>query len=58
MRDLVRAGEDAVVGGTTNRQMALVGGTIYASPTEEPLRDGVVLIEDGKIAAAGSRASV
>ena len=43
---------------TTNRQLALVGGTIYASPTQEPMRDGVVLIEDGKIAAVGSRASV
>ena len=36
----------------------MVGGTIYVSPTEEPIRDGVVLIRDGKIAAVGSRTSL
>lgn len=41
-----------------NGNLALVGGTIYVSPTEEPLRDGVVLIRDGNIAAVGSRASL
>jgi imidazolonepropionase-like amidohydrolase len=35
--------------------LALVGGTIYVSPTEEPIRDGVVLIQGGKILAVGSR---
>ncbi len=40
-----------------NADLALVGGTIYVNPTEEPIRDGVVLIEGGKIAAIGSRAS-
>jgi imidazolonepropionase-like amidohydrolase len=39
-------------------QLALVGGTIYASPTEEPIRDGAILIDGGKIAAVGRRASV
>lgn len=39
-------------------RLALVGGTIYVSPTEAPIRDGVVLIEDGRIAAVGSRARV
>jgi imidazolonepropionase-like amidohydrolase len=39
-------------------QLALVGGTIYASPTEEAIRDGVVLIQNGKIAAVGRQASV
>ena len=38
--------------------MALVGGTIYVSPTADPVVDGAVLIDDGKIAAVGSRASV
>ena len=38
--------------------LALVGGTIYVSPTEEPVRDGVVLIQSEKIAAVGSRSSV
>ncbi len=36
--------------------LALVGGTIYASPTEEPIKNGVVLIRRGKISAVGSRA--
>jgi imidazolonepropionase-like amidohydrolase len=39
-------------------ELALVGGTVYVSPTEEPVRDGVVLIQGGEIAAVGSRASV
>jgi N-acetylglucosamine-6-phosphate deacetylase len=39
-----------------NGDLALVGGTIYVSPTEEPIRDGVVLIQRGKIAAVNSRA--
>ena len=45
-------------GGASNEQLARVGGTIYVSPTEEPIRDGVVLIQNGKIAAVGSRASI
>lgn len=36
--------------------IALVGGTIYVSPAEEPIRNGVVLIEDGKIVAVESKA--
>jgi imidazolonepropionase-like amidohydrolase len=42
----------------TRAQLALVGGTIYTSPTEEPIRDGVVLIDSGKILAVGRRAAV
>src|SRR2546425_1037190 len=41
-----------------NEYLALVGGTIYVSPTEDPIRDGVVLINDGKVAAVGSRVTV
>jgi len=37
---------------------ALTGGTIYVSPTEEPIEDGVLLIEGSSIAAAGRRDSV
>jgi imidazolonepropionase-like amidohydrolase len=44
--------------GNSNGQLALIDATIYASPTEEPIRGGVVLILDGKIAAVGSKASV
>ena len=35
--------------------LALVGGTIYTSPADEPIRNGVVLIEDGRIAAVGGK---
>jgi imidazolonepropionase-like amidohydrolase len=38
----------------SERQLALVGGTVYVGPTEEPIRDGVILIRDRKIAAVGS----
>ena len=41
-----------------NQSLALVGATVYVSPTEEPVRNGVVLIEGGKIAAVGGRGSV
>jgi len=34
--------------------LALVGGTIYTSPAEEPIRDGVVMIDGEKIAEVGS----
>jgi len=37
---------------------ALVGGTIYISPTEEPIRDGVVLIQGAKIVSVGRRAQI
>jgi imidazolonepropionase-like amidohydrolase len=43
---------------TSERQLALVGGTVYVGPTEEPIRDGVILIRDGKIAAVGSGKSL
>jgi imidazolonepropionase-like amidohydrolase len=38
--------------------MALVGGTIYTDPQSPPIRDGVVLVENGKIASVGPRASI
>ena len=38
--------------------LALVGATIYTNSTDTPIRDGAVLIRDGKIAAVGRRASV
>ena len=46
------------LGQSLNAQLALVGGTIYASPTEEPIRNGVILIDGDKIVAVGRRASV
>jgi imidazolonepropionase-like amidohydrolase len=38
--------------------MALVGGTLYISPTEAPIRNSVVLINDGKVSVAGTRGQV
>jgi len=38
--------------------LALVGGTVYTSPTAEPIRDGVVLVEGDRITVVGPRASV
>jgi imidazolonepropionase-like amidohydrolase len=38
--------------------LALVGATVYSSPNAPPLRDAVVLISNGKIAAVGKRADV
>jgi imidazolonepropionase-like amidohydrolase len=38
--------------------LALVGGTVYTSPAAEPIRDSVVLIRDGRIAAVGDRHSI
>jgi imidazolonepropionase-like amidohydrolase len=38
-----------------NRDWALAGGLIYLNPAEEPVGDGVVLMKDGRITAAGSR---
>ncbi len=43
---------------SSNGYLALVGGTIFISPAEEPVRDGVVLIQGEKILAVGSRALV
>jgi imidazolonepropionase-like amidohydrolase len=37
--------------------LALVGGTIYTNPSDEPLRDAVLVIRDGKIAAVGRKGS-
>jgi imidazolonepropionase-like amidohydrolase len=38
--------------------LALVGATIVASPADEPIRDGALLVRDGKIALVGRRASI
>jgi imidazolonepropionase-like amidohydrolase len=38
--------------------LALVGGTVWSSPTDEPIRNATVLIQGGKIAAVGPAARV
>jgi imidazolonepropionase-like amidohydrolase len=42
----------------SDEPIALVGGTIYVSPTEDPIRDGVILVRGGKIAEVGGKASL
>ena len=38
--------------------LALVGGTVYVSPTAAPLRDAIVVVSGGTIAAVGNRNDV
>lgn len=38
--------------------LALVGATIYPSPTEKPISNGDVLVRDGKIVAVGNHGKV
>jgi len=42
----------------TRAQLAMVGGTIYTSPTEPAIRDGAVVIDSGRIVSVGRRGSV
>lgn len=44
--------------GSSVAPMALVGETIYISPFQKSVGNGVILIRDGKIAAVGTRAQV
>src|SRR5215471_10452843 len=37
----------------TRRSLALVGATVYVSPTEPAIKDGVVVVQEGTIAAVG-----
>jgi imidazolonepropionase-like amidohydrolase len=43
---------------SSKRFSALVGATIHISPTEEPIRDGIVLIQGEKIVSVGHRAQM
>jgi hypothetical protein len=38
--------------------LALVGATIYSSPAEDPIRDGVILIQGEKMISVGARAQM
>jgi imidazolonepropionase-like amidohydrolase len=46
------------VGASEDSTLALVGATLYSSPGAEAVRDAVVLISGGRIAAVGKRAEV
>jgi imidazolonepropionase-like amidohydrolase len=43
---------------TPSQPLALVGATIYTNPTDDPIHDGIVLIEGTKISAVGARLQV
>jgi imidazolonepropionase-like amidohydrolase len=43
---------------SSSQYSALVGATIHISPAEEPIRDGIVLIQGEKIVAVGQRAQM
>ena len=43
---------------SANEYLALAGARVYVSPTEEPIRDGIVLIHGDKIAGVGGRSVV
>lgn len=40
------------------RTWVLVGGTVYVSPTEPPVKDGVIVVQGGTITTVGQRSSV
>ncbi|WP_158501544.1 amidohydrolase family protein [Vitiosangium sp. GDMCC 1.1324] len=54
-RTPARSGATVERGGST---LALVGGTIHASPEAAPIPEGVVLISAGRISAVGPRSQV
>lgn len=41
-----------------NRSLVLVGAKIYPSPTERPIPNGVVVIENGRITAVGEKGKI
>ena len=43
---------------TSPGTLVLVGGTIYPSPTEPPVSNGVIVIQNGKIISVGKKENV
>lgn len=54
----VYAGKTRGQSGSGVPPIVLLGARIYTSPFQSPIGNGVVIIRDGKIAAAGNRAQV
>jgi imidazolonepropionase-like amidohydrolase len=46
------------LGAVRAAEIALTGATIYTTPSAAPIRDGVILVTDGKVSAVGPRAAV
>jgi hypothetical protein len=46
------------VASAQTRALALVGGTINADPSATPIRNGVLVVQDGTITAIGARGAV
>lgn len=55
---LIGVAELALPATAASQELAIVGGTVIASPGTEPIEDAVVVIEGGRIAAVGSRLEV
>lgn len=53
-----RTSGNALQSTSANLPLALVGERIYVSPYEDPIDNGAIVIENGKIAAAGRRGRV
>ena len=56
--NLLAAFTAACADNPTTGILALKGATIYANPTDPPIRKGVILIEDGVITAVGKKGDV
>jgi imidazolonepropionase-like amidohydrolase len=48
----------ALSGGAMAEPVAIVGAKIYPAPDVAPIDDGVVIVQDGKVAAVGKRSKV
>jgi predicted amidohydrolase YtcJ len=55
---LLVAGAGSLSGQPANAGLVLRGATIYTARDAAPIRDGVVIVRAGKIAAIGARAAV
>jgi imidazolonepropionase-like amidohydrolase len=55
---VVTGGAHGRPGDPAKAHLALVGATLYVSPTQEPIEGGVVLIRGSNVAAVGRRALV
>jgi imidazolonepropionase-like amidohydrolase len=55
---LIGVAELALPAIAASQELAIVGGTVIAAPGTEPIEDAVVVVQDGRIAAVGSRREI